>query len=81
MTLPTVIIAGRAAIRSVPPSIREAALGVGASPLQVALQHELPLALPGLLVVMALAIAFASQAAARRTEHSKPEQEDGRDPA
>jgi phosphate transport system permease protein len=59
MTLPTVIIAGRAAIRSVPPSIREAALGVGASPLQVALQHVLPLALPGLLTGTIIGMARA----------------------
>jgi phosphate transport system permease protein len=49
MTLPTVIIAGRAAIRAVPPSIREAALGVGASQPQVVFHHVLPLALPGIL--------------------------------
>jgi len=49
MTLPTVIIASRAALMAVPPSIREAALGVGASPLQVVFQHVLPLALPGIL--------------------------------
>jgi phosphate transport system permease protein len=59
MTLPTVIIAGRAAIRSVPPSNREAALGVGASPLQVALQHVLPLALPGLLTGTIIGMARA----------------------
>jgi phosphate transport system permease protein len=59
MTLPTVIIAGRAAIRSVPPSIREAALGVGASPLQVALGHVLPLALPGLLTGTIIGMARA----------------------
>ena len=49
MTLPTVIIAGRAALQSVPPSIREAALGVGASPLQTVSHHVLPLAMPGIL--------------------------------
>ena len=49
MTLPTVIIATRAAIRAVPPSIREAALGVGASPMQTLFHHVLPLALPGIL--------------------------------
>ena len=49
MTLPTVIIASRAALKSVPPSIREAALGLGASRLQVVLHHVLPLALPGML--------------------------------
>ncbi len=49
MTLPTVIIAGRAALGSVPPSIREAALGIGASPMQVVLHHVLPLAMPGIL--------------------------------
>ena len=47
MTLPTVIIASRSALAAVPPSIREAALGVGASPLQVVVHHVLPLALPG----------------------------------
>ncbi|MEO1650905.1 MAG: phosphate ABC transporter permease PstA [Pseudomonadota bacterium] len=49
MTLPTVIIATRAAIRAVPPSIREAALGVGASKMQTLTHHILPLALPGIL--------------------------------
>jgi phosphate transport system permease protein len=49
MTLPTVIIASRAAIRSVPSSIRQAALGVGASRVQTVLHHVLPLALPGML--------------------------------
>jgi phosphate transport system permease protein len=49
MTLPTIIIAGRAAIQAVPPSIREAARGLGASPLQVVTHHVLPLALPGIL--------------------------------
>ena len=49
MTLPTVIIATRAALKAVPASIREAALGVGASDMQVVLHHVLPLALPGML--------------------------------
>ena len=49
MTLPTIIIAGRAALRAVPPSIREAARGIGASPLQVVFHHVLPLAMPGML--------------------------------
>lgn len=49
MTLPTIIIASRAALKSVPPSIREAALGVGASPLQAVTLHVLPLAMPGML--------------------------------
>lgn len=49
MTLPTIIIAGRAAIKSVPPSIREAALGMGASKLQTIYHHVLPLAMPGML--------------------------------
>lgn len=49
MTLPTVIIATRAAIRAVPPSIREAALGVGASKMQTLFHHTLPLALPGIM--------------------------------
>jgi phosphate transport system permease protein len=49
MTLPTIIIAGRTALGSVPPSIREAAIGMGASPMQVVLHHVLPLAFPGIL--------------------------------
>lgn len=49
MTLPTIIIAGRSAIKAVPPSIREAARGLGASPLQVVAHHVLPLAMPGIL--------------------------------
>jgi phosphate transport system permease protein len=49
MTLPTIIIASRASLKSVPPSIREAALGMGASPLQTVLHHVLPLAMPGML--------------------------------
>jgi phosphate transport system permease protein len=49
MTLPIIIIAGRAALLAVPPSIREAALGIGASPMQVVLHHVLPLAFPGIL--------------------------------
>lgn len=49
MTLPTVIIATRAAIRAVPPSIREAALGVGASKMQTVFHHVVPLALPGIM--------------------------------
>ena len=49
MTLPVIIIASRAAIKSVPPSIREAALGLGASRMQVVFHHVLPLAMPGML--------------------------------
>ncbi len=49
MTLPTIIIASRAALRAVPPSIREAALGIGASPIQTVFHHVAPLALPGML--------------------------------
>ncbi|HAB78927.1 MAG TPA: phosphate ABC transporter permease PtsA [Glaciecola sp.] len=49
MTLPTIIISSRAAIKSVPPSIRDAALGLGASKMQVILHHVLPLAMPGML--------------------------------
>ena len=49
MTLPVIIIASRAAIKAVPPSIREAALGLGASKMQVVFHHILPLALPGML--------------------------------
>ena len=59
MTLPTVIIAGRAALKSVPPSIREAALGMGASPLQTVLHHVLPLAMPGMLTGAIIGMARA----------------------
>ena len=59
MTLPTVIIAGRAALQSVPPSIREAALGVGASPLQMVSHHVLPLAMPGILTGTIIGMARA----------------------
>jgi phosphate transport system permease protein len=59
MTLPTIIIASRAALKSVPPSIREAALGVGASPLQTQLHHVLPLALPGMLTGTIIGMAQA----------------------
>ncbi len=59
MTLPTIIIAARSAIASVPPSIREAALGVGASPTQVVFQHVLPLAMPGVLTGTILGMARA----------------------
>lgn len=59
MTLPTIIISGRAAIKSVPPSIREAALGIGASPMQVVLHHVLPLALPGMLTGAIIGMAQA----------------------
>lgn len=59
MTLPTVIIASRAAIKSVPPSIREAAAGLGASKMQVVLHHVLPLAMPGMLTGLVLGMAQA----------------------
>ena len=49
MTLPTIIIASRSAIKAVPPSIRDAALGLGASRVQTVTHHVLPLALPGML--------------------------------
>jgi phosphate transport system permease protein len=59
MTLPTIIIASRAALKSVPPSIREAALGVGASPLQTRIHHVLPLALPGMMTGTIIGMAQA----------------------
>jgi len=59
MTLPTIIIASRAALKSVPPSIREAALGVGASPVQAMIYHVLPLALPGMLTGTIIGMAQA----------------------
>ncbi len=48
MTMPVIVIAGRNAIKAVPPSIRDAALAIGASPVQVVFHHVLPLALPGI---------------------------------
>jgi phosphate transport system permease protein len=59
MSLPTIIIASRAAIRAVPPSIREAALGVGASHQQAVFHHVLPLAMPGIMTGTILALASA----------------------
>lgn len=59
MTLPTIIIASRAALKSVPPSIREAALGVGASQQQTIFHHVLPLALPGMLTGTIIGMAQA----------------------
>lgn len=59
MTLPTIIIASRAALKSVPPSIREAALGMGASRLQAMTHHVLPLALPGMLTGTIIGMAQA----------------------
>jgi len=59
MTLPTIIIAGRAALRAVPPSIREAAYGMGASPVQTVLHHVLPLAMPGMLTGTIIGMAQA----------------------
>jgi phosphate transport system permease protein len=59
MTLPTIIIASRAALKSVPPSIREAALGVGASKTQMVFHHVLPLAMPGMLTGTIIGMAQA----------------------
>ena len=59
MTLPTTIIATRAAIRAVPPSIRDAALGIGASKMQTVVHHVLPLAMPGILTGAILGLATA----------------------
>jgi phosphate transport system permease protein len=59
MTLPVIIIAGRAALKTVPPSIREAALGVGASKMQMVLHHVLPLAMPGMLTGTIIGMARA----------------------
>ena len=59
MTLPTIIIAARAALKAVPPSIREAALGVGASKVQVLTHHVLPLAMPGIMTGTIIGMAQA----------------------
>ncbi|MEO5364934.1 MAG: phosphate ABC transporter permease PstA [Magnetococcus sp. WYHC-3] len=59
MTLPIIIIATRAALRAVPPSIRDAARGLGASPLQVVAHHVVPLAAPGILTGTIIGMAHA----------------------
>jgi phosphate transport system permease protein len=59
MTMPVIVIAGRNAIKAVPPSIRDAALAVGASPVQTVFDHVLPLALPGILTGTIIGMARA----------------------
>jgi len=59
MTLPTIIIASRAALKAVPPSIMEAAIGVGASKMQAVFHHQLPLAMPGILTGTIIGMAQA----------------------
>lgn len=59
MTLPTIVIATRAALKAVPPSIQDAALGVGASKVQMVMHHKLPLAMPGILTGTIIGIAQA----------------------
>ena len=59
MTLPTIAISSRAALQSVPPSIRQAALGLGASRMQTIFDHVLPLAMPGMLTGAIIGMAQA----------------------
>jgi phosphate transport system permease protein len=59
LVLPTIVVATRAALRAVPPSIRQAALGIGASKLQTMTHHVLPLALPGILTGTIIGMAHA----------------------
>jgi phosphate transport system permease protein len=59
MTMPVIVIAGRNAIKSVPPSIRDGAMALGASPIQVVFHHVLPLALPGILTGTIIGMARA----------------------
>ena len=59
MTLPTIIISSRAALKAVPPSIRQAALGLGASKMQTIFDHVLPLAMPGMLTGAIIGMAQA----------------------
>ena len=59
MTMPVIVISGRNAIKAVPPSIRDGALAIGASPVQVVFQHVLPLALPGILTGTIIGMARA----------------------
>lgn len=59
MTLPTIIIASRASIKAVPPSIREAAMGIGASKMQTTFSHVLPMAMPGIMTGAIIGLAQA----------------------
>jgi phosphate transport system permease protein len=59
MIMPVIVIASRNAIKAVPPSIRDAALGIGASPIQVVFHHVLPLAMPGILTGTIIGMARA----------------------
>ncbi|NJC34047.1 phosphate transport system permease protein [Sphingomonas jejuensis] len=59
MTMPVIVIAGRNAVKAVPPSIRDAALGIGASRVQVVFHHVIPLALPGILTGTIIGMARA----------------------
>ncbi len=59
MTMPVIVISGRNAIKAVPPSIRDGALAIGASPIQVVFHHVLPLALPGILTGTIIGMARA----------------------
>lgn len=59
MTLPTIIIASRASIKAVPPSIREAAMGIGASKMQTTFSHVLPMAMPGIMTGTIIGLAQA----------------------
>lgn len=59
MTMPVIVIASRNAIKAVPPSIRDAAFGIGASPVQVVFHHVLPLAMPGILTGTIIGMARA----------------------
>ncbi len=59
MTLPTIIIATRSALRAVPPSLRQAALGLGASKTQTVFHHVLPVTYPGILTATIIGVAQA----------------------
>src|SRR5687767_10786614 len=59
MIMPVIVIASRNAIKAVPPSIRDAALGIGASPIQVVFHHVLPLAMPGIMTGTIIGMAHA----------------------
>ena len=73
MSLPTIIIAARASIKAVPPSIRDAALGLGASKLQTSTHHVLPLAMPGILTgsIIAMAQGLGRDRAADHHRHEQ----------
>ena len=74
MTMPIIVISGRNAIKAVPPSIRDAALAVGASPVQTVFQHVVPLAMPGIMTgtIIGMARALGRNRTVADDRHASP---------